>query len=266
MKIILQNYKYNYLASLLLEDKWVIDPNKEVKERTFCKNADILFNTSMDYKLSLYLRHKSKISDELLNEFAYNLRYFLGSCEYRYLESIYKSGLGLLLEEWSAKYMDISKSKEYGYIGGGSTCNCFRIGDYVIKLVKTKWLYENVICPNLYLIAKNYEEIYIRDEENIVIGGLEVQKYLTRKADNIDLKYFNYFDLELNRLGYIRTDTLTRGVCGENAMLLDTYLDADCVNPEKVPVWFKEIPLVLIDRDRIYPKDEVFIKQLRSGY
>lgn len=266
MKIILKNYKYNYLASLLLEDKWVVDPNKDVKERTFCKNADILFNTSIDYKFNMYLRHKSKISDVLLNDFAYKLRYFLGSCEYHYLESIYNSGLGLLLEEWTTKYMDISKNKEYGYIGGGSTCNCFRIGDYVIKLVKTKWSYESIICPNLYLIAKNYEEIYIRDENNIVIGGLEVQKYLTRRTDNIDPKYFNYFDLELNRLGYIRTDTLTKGTCGENTMLLDTYRDADCVNPEKVPVWFKECPLVLIDRDRIYPKDEMFIKQLRNSY
>lgn len=30
--------------------------------------------------------------------------------------------------------------------------------------------------------------------------------------------------------------------------------------PEKVPVWFKECSLVLIDRDRIYTKDK------RSGY
>ena len=49
-------------------------------------------------------------------------------------------------------------------------------------------------------------------------------------------------------------------------MLLDTYRDADCPNPEKVPVWFRQYPLVLIDRDRIYPKDKIYIKQLRSGY
>jgi len=28
-----------------------------------------------------------------------------------------------------------------------------------------------VICPNLYLIAKNYEEIYLRDKGGIVAGG-----------------------------------------------------------------------------------------------
>lgn len=182
------------------------------------------------------------------------------------LESICCCGLGQLLEEWTEKYMDLSKSKEYGFVGKGTTCSCFRIGDYVIKLVNTKWPYEDEICPSLYLIAKNYEEIYLRDKIGIVNGGLEVQKYLTRRVDNIDPKYFRYFDLALDRLGYKRTDTLTKGTCGENTMLLDTYRDADCPNPEKVPVWFRQCPLVLVDRDRIYPKDKIYIKQLRSGY
>ena len=116
------------------------------------------------------------------------------------------------------------------------------------------------------MIAKNYEEIYLRDKDGKVKGGLEVQKYLTRSAKDIDPNYFRYFDLALDRLGYRRTDTLTKGSCGENTMLLDTYRDADCSNPEKVPVWFKKYPLVLIDRDRIYPKDKAYVKQLSNGY
>lgn len=83
---------------------------------------------------------------------------------------------------------------------------------------------------------------------------MEVQKYLTRRANNIDPKYFRYFDLALDRLGYKRTDTLTKGECGENTMLLDSYRDADCPNPERVPVWFRKYPIVLVDRDRIYLK------------
>ena len=253
------------------------DPNI-IKENAFRKDADTLFSTSADYRFSLYLRHKEKISQELLDDFASRIKYFLGkekqdSIESDFLgnievalESVYCCGLGNLLEEWAEKYMELSQSKEYGFVGSGTTCNCYRIGDYVIKLVKTKWSYEDVICPNLYLIAKNYEEIYLRGKKGIVKGGLEVQKYLTRKADNIDPKYFRYFDLELDRLGYKRTDTLTKGTCGENTMLLDTYLDADCLNPEKVPVWFRKYPLVLVDRDRIYPKDKIYIKQLGSGY
>ncbi len=287
-EFIIKDYKYNYLASRLLTNDIIIDsdtsrllsdPHKDIKENIFKEDADILFNTSADYRFSLYLRHKEMISKELLDDFAIRLKYFLdyprqdtqkssifGTQDERDLESIYECGLGILLEEWTQKYMDLSQSKEYGFVGNGTTCSCYRIGDYVIKLVKTKWSYEDVICPNLYLIAKNYEEIYLRDNEGIVKGGLEVQKYLTRKAINIDPKYFGYFDLELDRLGYRRNDTLIKGTCGDNTMLLDTYRDADCLNPEKVPVWFKKYPLVLVDRDRIYPKDKMFVRELRSGY
>ena len=49
-------------------------------------------------------------------------------------------------------------------------------------------------------------------------------------------------------------------------MLLDSYLDADTHNHEQLPEWFKKYPLVLVDRDRIYKKDNPFIKQLKSGY
>ncbi len=273
---ILRDYKYNYIASELLANNHFIvdpdtheilsDPNKEKKEKAFSEDADALFKTSADYRFAIYLRHKAMISEQLLNDFAHRIRYYLDEGKTWELESIYRQGLGILLEEWTEKYMDLSKSKDYGFIGKGTTCSCFRIGDYVIKLVRTKWSYEKEICPRLYLIAKNYEEIYLRDKKGIVCGGLEVQKYLTRSAENIDPKYFRYFDLALDRLGYMRTDTLTGGTCGENTMLLDTYRDADCPNPERVPVWFRQYPLVLIDRDRIYPKGKTFIKQLSSGY
>ena len=274
-KIILKEYKYNYLASELLSYKRFIehktykfydDFTKEKKEKAFNKDADLLFKTSLDYRYALYLEHNTRISRELLDEFANRVRYYLEEGKRYRLESVYRNGLGQLLEEWTDKYMELSKSKEYGFVGGGTTCDCYRIGDYVIKIVNMKWSYEDVICPNLYLIAKNYEEIYIRNNDGVVNGGLEVQKYLTRKANDIDPKYFRYFDLALDRLGYRRTDTLTGGTRGENTMLLDTYRDADCTNPEKVPVWFRKYPLVLIDRDRIYPKNQRYIKQIRSGY
>ena len=268
-EFILKNYKYNYLASELLEDKFrncsnMNNSNRKKREHAFNEDADTLFKTSANYRFVIFLKYKTSISQELLDNFAENIKYFIKNDKNYDLDLIYYKGLGHLLEEWTEKYMDLSKNKDYGFIGNGTTCDCFRIGDYVIKLVKTKWSYEDVICPNIYLINKNYEEIYLRNEIGIVNCGLEVQKYLIRKANNIDHKYFNYFDLELNKLGYRRTDTLTKGICGENTMLLDTYLDADCQNPEKLPTWFKEYPIVLIDRDRIYPKYKIHIKQLRS--
>ena len=264
---ILTDYKFNYLASeLLTKYSYKPDPYSDKKERIFIADADALFESSADYRYAMYLKHRSMISKQLLDDFAKRIRFYLESGKESELEFIYSAGLGPLLEKWTEQFMDLSDSKEYGFIGEGTTCTCFRIGDYVIKFVKTKWSYEDEICPNLFLIAKNYEEIYLRDKRGIVDGGLEVQKYLTRKADGIDSKYFKYFDAELNRLGYRRTDTLIKGTCGDNTMLLDTYLDADCLNPKGLPEWFKECPLVLIDRDRIYPKDNYYIKQLRNGY
>lgn len=53
---------------------------------------------------------------------------------------------------------------------------CYRIGDYDFKLNAIKWSYEDVICPNLYIIIKNLEEHYIRNENGIIIALQEVQK------------------------------------------------------------------------------------------
>jgi hypothetical protein len=261
-EFILNEYKTNYLAKELLQRNRIIT---DINEEMFRMDADTLFKTSKDYKYAIYLRHKELLSKQLLDEYLKVIKYYLKENDNR-LEDIFYYGLGGLLEEWTEKYMDLSSTKEYGFIGEGTTCSCFRIGDYVIKLVKTKWSYEETICPNLYLIAKNYEEKYIRNYRGIVDCGLEVQKYLSRRADNIDSEYFRYFDLELGRLGYRRTDTLTKGSRGENTMLLDSYRDADTRNPEILPDWFKEYPLVLVDRDRIYRKEKIFIKELSNCY
>ena len=283
-EFILKNYETNHLAPNLLKTVYreispgVFESDREMtemQERVFNEDADRLFTTAATHRFSILDDYRDSVSKELIDAYAHRMRYFLekpcideyGMNQTKYdLEHIDYSVLGRLLEQWAEKYMDLSVSKEYGFIGGGSTCNCYRIGDYVIKIVKTKWSYEDVICPNIYLIAKSYEEMYLRNSHGIVTGGLEVQKYLTRKARDLDLEYFMRFDEDLERLGYMRTDTLHHGTRGDNTMLLDSYRDADCTDPESLPDWFKECPLVLIDRDRIYPKDKKFIKELRESY
>ena len=44
------------------------------------------------------------------------------------------------------------------------------------------------------------------------------------------------------------------GPTGDNCRLLYSYKDADCSNLEKLPSWFKNIPLVSVDRDMTYKK------------
>lgn len=284
---ILANYDYNYLGSELMGSRWIVDPlthaftrddNKELKIEAFNKDADAIFKTSMDFRFPLYLKYRDRINNELIKEFEGKLKYFLEAerdiSDYlpllynnpteEELDGVYRNGLGNQLELWAEKYMDNSKSKEIKFLGKGSTCSCYRIGDYVIKLVRFKWSYEDVICPNLYLIAKNYEEILIRNLDGVVVGGLEVQKYLSRTSQGLDPEIFKKFDEELHRLGYKLNDDLIDGPCGDNTLLLDSYRDADYYNPEFLPDWFKKHPLVLIDRDRIYPKDLKYYRQLRE--
>jgi hypothetical protein len=279
-EMILSLYNYNSLASSLdkydeiPDDKhsYHLERNPErVKELT--SDIDRLFKTSIDYRLQLYLNYSSKISKELIEDFVRRVQFFqigeAGFLETGYssqLYNVYSRGLGIKLERYVDKYLGISKRKDYEHIGKGSTGDCYRIGDYVFKLFSTKWSYEDVICPNSFLIVKDYEEDYCRDERGIVIAGLEVQKYLPLSARDIDKKYFTMFLQELDKQGYFMTDTLINGTCGDNTRLLDSYQDADCYNPEMLPDWFKKCPLVLVDRDRVYEKGKGRIKQLSSGY
>lgn len=112
------------------------------------------------------------------------------------------------------------------------------------------------------------EEIYVRDENNIVVAGIEVQKYLSKSAKYVDDTTINNFQSELKRLGFYTTDTLINGECGDNSMILDSYKDADIdiINPEILPAWFKETPMVLVDRDRVYKLENKYPKQLGGGY
>ena len=112
------------------------------------------------------------------------------------------------------------------------------------------------------MILKNLEEDYVRDKDGIVRAGIEVQKYLKRSAKHLPRMDFVEFRKELKKLGYYITDSLIDGCCGDNCMLLDTYKDADHPNPEILPDKFKETPLVLVDRDRVYKLENKYPKKL----
>ena len=252
---ILENYKYNNLAELLLREK---------KTKEFALNSDELFLTSKNYQFEIYKKYTECISKNICDDFEYYINMFkeepFGYYDYR-LITLFKKGLGHELKEYIDKYLSLSTDTTCEFIERGSTTACYRIGDYAFKISQTKWSYEDVICPNLYLIIKNLEEHFIRDEKGVVVAGLEVQKYLRRPANHLKEEVFNNFKKELNRLGYYITDTLINGSCGDNCRLLDSYMDADCINPESLPESFKKTPLVLIDRDRVYKLDNIYPKQ-----
>ena len=264
---ILSNYKENSIASSLLF--YGNSKQEDLFKSEFIKDSDRLFKTSSDYRFSIYRSFSKNVSKELMDDFYNKVKYFKNDKTLKEnwtLNTVYFHGLGTILEECVDKYLELSEDKTYEYLTSGSMSSCYRIGDYVFKLCKQKWSYEDIICPDLYIILKNLEEYFSRNEKGVVNAGIEIQKYLTRSAKSVESEYFQKLNSELGRLGYFYTDNLIGGKCGDNCMLLDSYKDADCDNPEDLPDWFKEVPLVIVDRDRIYEKGKSYIKQLREGY
>lgn len=263
-QFIFNNYKYNDLAYYLLNFKNLsYDSTNEKNINEFNKDANNLFSTSLNYRLNILKNYSNNVSKELLESYKRELLYFNSSSKVDYIyKNIELHDLSRQLFEYVDKYLSISTNKTHSFIDVGSTASCYRIGDYVFKLVKTKWSYEDIICPNLYIILPNLEEVFVRDIDGVVTAGIEVQKYLPKGADNLPRYVFSDFISELSRLGYYTTDTLINGKCGDNCRLLDNYIESGNINP---PEWFKEYPLVLVDRDRVYKKTNSLPKQLKDN-
>ena len=271
-EFILANYPENDLAKELIMPVRVEDSpysyhyaKNEIGINEFSKDSDRLFLTSSTEKFFIMKKYPDLISTEILEHYRACYSRFREE-DSRILDLVNATRLGSKLLELVDKYLAVSTQATWRYIASGSTGVVYQVGDFVLKMFRTKWSYEDVICPDLFLIVKNYEQIYIRDKKGIVDCGIEVQPYLQRDAKKVPAKYLGHFVHDLEALGYRYTDTLMGGPCGDNCRLLDSYLDADCADPESLPEWFKEMPLVLVDRDRIYRKDALFIRQLSSGY
>jgi len=272
---IIKNYPENDLAKKLFD--CLIKPGEgnfyrceknELGISEFFLDADRLFNTSKTMQFYIYENYSEKIASDIMENFAWIISHYQNEnipSLNRILDNLFSYGLGNKLKLYTEKYLSFSEDKTSEHLGNGSTCSCFRIGDYVIKLVQTKWSFEEIICPRNYLIIKNYEEDLIRNNRGIIIAGLEVQKYLKRSAKDLEPKHFAQFSANLSASGYYITDTLIGGPCGDNCRLLDSYKDADYYNPELLPSEFKEVPLVLVDRDRVYSLSNKHPKQLRES-
>ncbi len=269
-KILFDNYKTNNLVSYLLKPKkemqgetaYTLVPNyKGIKEVR--SDIDTYFKTANKSRFVIYKNFTNIISEELRSKYEEYLSYFRnkdGSIEYIF-NDIDNSNLGIILEKLVDKYLSLSKNDIHYYIGKGSTSYCYRIGDYVFKLDRTKWSFEEIICPDLYIILPNLEEMFIRDKNGIITSGIEVQKYLEKDAKDVPKNIVGLLRRELKKLGYYTTDSFMDGPCGDNCRLLDSYIDSGNLNP---PDWFKEYPLVLVDRDRVYKLENKNPKQLSS--
>ena len=232
---IIKKYYKNNIAQGLINinnDKYLLD------------DLDTLFLTSKDYKIEIYEKYSSKLSQEIVRYLQRNYEMFQKTPIH--LERIYAHDLDKTLTELVDKYLSISKSKNIEYIAKGTTSACYRIGDYVIKFILSKYN-NSEICPSIYLINKAYFEELIRDDDGKCIAGLEVQKYLSKKLSRADFYLLKEYRNLLKNEGYYLGDSIR-----PNFRFLNSYKDADCIEPEFLPKSFKEKPLVCIDRDCIY--------------
>lgn len=273
---ILEYYESNDLARQLLElkEKQITQHSYEYYQdeegvKEFTRDADRLFATSATYKLYILEKYSSLIKDEVLNSFARKMSIFRKE-DRALLDSIFYHNLGKYVLDYIDKYLSFSKDETCEYLNKGTTAVVYRLGDFVLKLIRTKWSYEDIICPNKYFIIKNLEEIYVRNDRGIVSAGIEVEQYLKRDVSDVPKYIFNYILDAIEKSGLLWTERYRSGTWIENCRLLNSYLDADCNNPHILPDWFKEYPAVIIDRDRFYenikgPDGRVYIKQLRES-
>lgn len=224
-----------------------------VSKEEFERDADNYFKAASTYRINMLKNHSSAISIELLTHLRETMEYFKkkGYVDDKLTGTLDShASITRLIEEYVDKYLELSKSKEHRYIKSGSTASCYQIGDYAFKLLCNKYSREEILCPDLYLILPNLEEYYAKDKDGRIVAGIEVQKFLTRSASGVRKGIFDLYRDELRRFGYYYTDKLIGGEYGDNAGLLDSYLDAGM--GENVPGWFKKYPIVLIDHDMIH--------------
>lgn len=251
---LLKNYKKNDIASLLLSSYYT---NDKPHVKTFEKDADKLFLSSRRYQYHILTRYSHLISKEILERYKHILeleRIYMEKEKYHHspLSGIFYYELGDRLIEIIDKYLSLSKSRETKFLQQGSMSSAFKLGDYVLKFGEGKWSYEDEICPRLYCILKNLEEIFIRAKDERVVANLEVQQFLRGSAINLPEEHFDRFYQSLRKFGYYTDEIPYREKYGENFGLLDSYKDADCKDPELLPEDFKKVPLVLYDRDRVF--------------
>ncbi len=250
-EFILSNYATNSLAERL--DGINVDGEMGIEftshENILLKDIDDLFRTSSNYKYRIFAKYPQELSPELKNEFYNSIKEFL-MIDAKAVEHMFRVGLGDKFLEFTKKYMEISTgAKVVGNAGIGSCTRSFIVGDYVIKCSYKKWV--DVRCPDLFLVARNYEEEIVKNHLGFVIGALEVQKYYHEPFKGKDELLVDKFRESFKELGYEFGDDVLGLNEMPNIFYLDSYLDADCSNPEDLPDWFKKDPIVLVDRDYV---------------
>lgn len=166
------------------------------------------------------------------------------------MEEIFNRGMGDDFFHLLKKYSAISEDALIGYDNGlGSVTDFFKAGNFGVKFISGVHHFfsiEERYHP-CFLVNKVLEEKVYYDEDGYLLGILQVGQRLFRPLK--DKKLEKLFEDELERLGYFVYDALIER---DNLYYLNDYHDADFDNPETLPEWFKENPVVLVDLDLMF--------------
>ncbi len=251
-EFILQRYSSNTLAAELDRYGKLVASVNPLNREYLINDIDTLFRTSKNYKYVLFTKYGRYLNKDIYEEFERQIKPFT-EIDDEMIADIFKNGLGDKFLEYVDKYLQLSTgAKVISDVGRGSCTRTFRIGDYVIKCSNKKWSFEDSICPDSYLVLKNLEEDMVRDSKGQVTGAVEVQKYLSRPLLVSEWQSIFNFQKAFQEAGYYIKDRLVDEEYGPNCRHLEDYRDADCENPEVLPDWFKEDPIVLVDRDLVF--------------
>lgn len=251
-KFILDKYSSNTLAAELDKYGKLVEEVNPLNKSYIINDIDTLFKTSKNYKYMLFKKYGSYLDRKLYYDFEERIRPFI-DIDDEMIMDIFINGLGDKFLEYVDKYLSLSTgAKVITDVGRGSCTRTFRIGDYVIKCSNKKWSYEESICPDSYLVLKNLEEDIVRNKKGEVTGAVEVQKYLSRPLLSTEWQSIFNFQKAFKEAGYYIKDRLVDEEYGPNCRHLDDYMDADCDNPDNLPEWFKDDPVVLVDRDLVF--------------
>lgn len=250
------NHLADYIGDILKKDDYKPAIFHHYEE--LMKDINRYFETSVNYKYELLKHFGDKITSPSKEKylFAYNAIFKDLKCDINGQIMILGAHLHQLRDKYLEliyKYYQESESKEIKYKGSGSTAFSIQIGDRLLKFTDGK--YAKYEIPEIFLIVKNFEYYEIRDKSDNIIGTIEIQPCLSKpfEKDNDEMEML--FRYELEKLGYYLEDDLI-SKDRVNCFYLDDYHDANCDDPEALPDWFKERPLVLVDRDLVIPLEE----------
>ena len=255
LDFICSNFEHNDVGKLLCAI------NKQECAQNLLDNLELLVLKSKDFFYHL-VRRFPKESRLILASKAPNFLKFLDIAINPNNSTYIRNGntISYIVGEMGLGYFDNvlqeifmeSSFFEIRQFADGKRADVYLMENLVFKFSKEKFNKE--ILPRDFTLIKDYEVIYVRNSTGKIIAALEVQPY----AYPIDPRNSKHRDMRSKILAHLANKGIYYHDDGEqNFGILPDYHLMDCDDPELIPEEFKEIPMVIIDKDGYALSDDL---------